>query len=679
MSSDLDRAAAVIGYIKSAGAPNKYKTRPCPLAHPAAMEQVLAASASWTIQPQVFAPDNEDRVLNTKGLILWFPKYGVNALYHMGIVDQGSVSKRNATFLWNSMANYYGVGRNALINGNSTIYGTLEFIYPFALALPRGDLPIVIEPPMATQFSKARGYSGMVEVWSSTIASGQTTLNGLLTTAVISDTRDICQKSDGTDAFATSALQQSSRTYKEIVNEISAATGVVSLQGGDIDESYLPPDGYANVTAQSGWVMMPVLQKTAATVVNFTPITAGLALQTALYLGWFSPWGVQQIEGLLGQQSHPDVMPFTQGINGSAVPIPQIAEMGYCDCKLECQLLGSRSITTSTETVCVAFDHVFAMITDSTNGTIGYRSIRTVRYFQIGGPGPNVSNNDSMMFSNTAQTSISLDTQSDIRDEYIAAGGFAGLGKFIGCKVSIVITSSDTSASAGTGSYFLQSRGCTARRIYAGGSNATDLDKPTGPQISFKACEINSVGQTGPCHVIRYDNIGPTQSMRIQGHLNTEAVAKSVVANLVRGQMMNTRMAMDANAYPLLYALFNGDSSFKCSWDRMEYARWVATVIDPLTPESLLDMGQNDSNINQAVSASGLFQTLGANVGRMLGHEGFGNLAGSFADSIMGKRVSAGGQFGVQPRFGGGGGGQYGIDAAAEFGVGQNIRARDWV
>lgn len=662
MNSDIAALQGSIGFVKQTGNPNKWKNRPPPLAHPAALEQVVKITENWLVALQIFAPNDFERVLNTTGLVLWFPKYGVGTIFHMAIVGQNALSDRSTYMAWNSLTNYGG-------NGTSLASGTMQFIYTKALALPRFDIPIVLGTDLGLQFSKAREYGGILECYSSTVATGATALNGLLTTAVISDTRDICQSANGTDCFATSQLAENARTTKEIVSEINAATGVINLQGADIDDSYTPPDAFGNVRADGGWYTAPFIGGTIGGL-QFT-VTGN---QQAIFGGWYSPWAVQCLEGWAGTGlSGTSPYGLTAGIGPTGpVNIAQIQEMGTMRAKFVATMTGSLPTTGDTyvTTIC---EHVFAGISNSTAGRIQYQSLRTTRSSKITLVPTVVGNSNAFQSIGAAGIDVGID--SDIRDQYISKGGMGTMGKFIGIKIAVFVTS--TFNAAGTFTVTLSSRwpGTTQYGFAPSTVFSLDSDLRNGPMVSFLAQEINSPGQTGPCHVIRYDGIGVGQSMCLKGSLNVEAVASQSIAHLVQSQMMTSRMAMHSNVYPLVYALYNGDSSFKCSWPRDEWSAWSASVLENLSADSLVEMGRDDNRIDQAVSAAGIFGAIGNIAGSLGGliNPKLGQVisgVGNLADSVIGSSAQFGatGQFGPQSR------GEYGVgvDGAGQFGVPNN-------
>lgn len=668
-----------INFIKQCADPRKYKTRPPPLAHPAALEQVVSLTQNWNIAPQLFAPNDFEKVLNSRGLILWFPKYGVGAIYHYGIVPQGAISDRSTYMTWNSLTNYLAV------SGAYKTTGTLQFVYNFALGLPRLSNPIVLGTDLGLQFSKARGYGGAIHMKSASIATGATALTGLFAAANIQDTRDICQSANGADCFATSNLAENAKNPLDYVSGIEVRDGLVNIQGGDIPESYSVPDAINNVSGDDAWITAPFLN-CPQTTVGYT--VAGN--QVAIFGGWYSPWNVSCIEGLNNGgvivQDDPAYL-YQQGIGAlGPVPLPNIQEMGTFKVDFICHFNGTFPATGDTF-VTVVIEHVFAGITDDTVGRIGYQSLRTQISRKVTGSYSTVVPNSAAF--TPAGVGIDLSHVSDVRDQYISRGGLKTLGKCIGIKVAVFATS--TFNAAGAFNVRLLSRAPT---VSAYGTTLpqqfADNETRPGPTIAFQAQEINSPGQVGPCHVMRYDNIGAGQTMVLDGCLNVEAVATQAIAHLIQSQMMTTKMAMHSNVYPLVYALFNGDSPFKTCYSGPDYQHFLSTIVDNLTPELLMNLGRNDRNIDQSVAAGGFFSTLGDIGG------GLASLVSPAAGKMIqdvghiANRIVGAGQFGSSNQLMARG--QFGVSSAGQWGAGEDAasnyvsssgnynrnRSRDW-
>ena len=656
MSTDI-RFVQNRGFIQQTIDPVNYNTRPPAIQHPTAVYKKIDAELTYTIGPQVPAPVTNYQIPNGRGLILWFPKLGVDSIYHMGIIPKGAQSFRQgtgATFTANSLTNSLRVDSATTTNWNSGIWA---FNFTRALALPRFDVPIKLAPVLGINFSRSRLYGGALKVWSNTISIGNTALNGSLTTSVISDTRDVAQNEAGDDCFSVVDQAQSARTEKECVKEVDANIGVVNVQGPDFGAEYRAPEAINDVREEGGWATPVSFPVTRRNGLNFAATMGAPSYnQWPVFSAWYSPWGVDQEEGVNAALASTNYL-GGGGIRPAepAITTGPISEMGVFDVKFQARfrlenLAGADLATvapTRDLTVVSIVEHVFAGVRDSATGITQINILRTTNATSRPFTAWQYKANSDTQW----QRSWALDIghYSNIQDEFIAQGGMQNFGKCIGVKVSILMSALPITL---TGDVVVDSLRPYVPVTFS--NQATWVEQTSGPKISFFARDINIVGQCGPAHIIRYDNIGAGQNLRISGVLNTESVAKGNLAPYLQGAVGNTSMSPDANVLPLVWMLYNGISPFKCSWEASDYDRFRDEFVKNLTPESLAALADNDTRIHSASSAAGLFSSIGGAIGgigdAIFGASGqFGT--GGQSSTNLGAQFGAGGQFGASGGF----------------------------
>lgn len=677
LSAANSRWAHNKAFIQQTADPENFQTMPPSTNHPSAVYKKVTIDNSFTVP--TLAVGAVKQADPGQGLVLWFPKLGVDTIIHQGIIPQNTACVREVgTFGYDDSNVTMGI--NSLSNSNQTnaavgplMTGVTAFVFTKALACPRLDAVIKITPNLGQSFSQTRPYGGAIRLWSDTVAGGNINLTGTATAAVISDTRDICQDKNGTDCYAWGDLNQAARTVKESTKEVSISDGVVTIQGSDIPPDFEAPDALNDVRVNGGWDQ-PFQFPTVTRSLNFASggpdSNANGRLQIPIMSAWYSPYGVNQEEGCGNQGNGILAYGYTAGIlPNNAIPLPLLAETSTLKVKFDCNISGSNYgfPPGSAEIFGVQFDvvieHYFVGISNSYGqnptltvvGAPNVRCLRTVHSTSVkaadlaASPAPASSQLD-------AKCPMSLSCYSDIDDQYIGQGGAPLFGKFFGIKVFVCARAFSTNG--GTFDVELFSYNAAEK------SNAASADSPSifvdqrlGPQISFFAHEINYPGTVGPCHIIRYDSVGSGQQVRINGMLNTESVAKASLAPYVQDQVMNARIASDVNVLPLIWMLYNGASEFKMSWIQSEYDSWRMTQIRHMTAESLNDLADGDARVKTSMEAAGLFSGILGGLGSTIG--GLGGALGGAIDNVIG----ASGQFGASA------GSQFGMTARGQFGA----------
>lgn len=645
-------------FLQQCAAPNNFNTRPPSVSHPSGVYKRVDVLQNFTI-PDALVP-----IVGAKpstGLVLWFPKRPTSSMHHMGIIPADYELVRSPdqanTFYSNSLTNCAQVSNVPIVDG-TLITGVFGFVFQNALAVPRLDLPLVASPALDKEFSLTRVYGGIIRSWSNSLPIGNTALNGNCSTATVSDTRDIAQSEDGSDAFAVVDMAQSARTIKDIAKNIRADIGVVNIQGPDISPTYEAPNSLNNVRIAGGWArpqQFPVITKNVSFTDDVT-VAVGQFKQIPLFGAWFSPWGVQQKEGVFSDFGSGSYSGNAYGIYPDApLALPTMSEMGTVEVKINCgvrirNMVSNLDLNGYGIRFYLVVEHWFAGISNSATGQIMTKVLRTTQ--EIKGKILDFAQSSSVANSSQLQQPDlnQLDHISNIDQEYIEQGGLDAMGKFIGNK--ILICCATGWAGVGNNLTFtvdLMHEGVQSAKTYS--DPLLYNDTLTGPSISFFASDINLEGNCGPCHITRYEEIGPGQNFRIQAMLNTESVAKGDLAPYVQDQVMNSRIANDVNVLPLVWIMFNGFSGWTTCFAADQYDDFVNEEIKPMTAESLVAMADGDPRIKTSMAAAGLF-------GGILG--ALGNTVGGLADGALGI-LGATGQYGADAR------GQFG--AAGQFGA----------
>ena len=578
----------------------------------------------------------------------------------MGIVPAGSVAYTcnlyDGTGTWDGIGTLPVTGPTPDCNGSlgpgNSNCGLKFFDFRSALAIPRiqTGYSIVSAPDIGEEFSLSRSYGGLLEMWSSTITSGATALNGVVSCCVISDTTDIAQNENGTDCFAVVDMAESARTKQEIIKENSIADGVISVQGSDISTVYRPPDSYDVDTVYGGWEDLSA--NIPSLIVREAVDAAGVVFYNLISF-WCSPWNVACYENDGGGTTAP-LPSVTVGIGaGGPVPVSKLPEMGFLDFRVKGSLYISNPSVEPVEgsrVINVMAVSFFASIDDTTKGSVVIKQVVSRRTFTVSNAGALVSAAiDAHGLQEVGGGNYSFDYELSIASEVKTAGGMAALGKYIGTRVTV---------SDGLGTAF----GSDIQL------NLTQL------KIYARSREQYSEGKLGPVHIIRYDQVGEGQNIRFTGVINTESVAKANIAPYVRDAIMNSRISGDVNMYPLVYHLYNGYSPFKCSWDRADWKNFVDTFIVDLDPDKLKMLADKDDRIKAAAEAGGIFgdigKALGAVGGALIGDPELGSALGGMAGHAVDSAVGASGQFGIPNRSMSNAGAQFGLSSAgAQFGI----------
>lgn len=619
-----------LSFLKQTIAPRTSNMRPPPLQQPSSMFKLVDIDETFRTTTVL---DVLDGVRADTGIIIWLTLSGVANIIHYGIAPKDSwFPQRNGAPT--SSIPVDDIGIQSFMAGDSananitTSFGIDHFIFSRALNLPRTDegWSVKITPDLSQDFSLSRSYGGILELQSTTTNQNNNVLNGYMTTAVVSDTRDVAQSKNGfADCYSVIDISQAARTSKESVKNVQAQNGVIQLQGPDIAQQYTQPIPFSVDQINGSWQSL---------INNGTLISSGSFSSNTLVVipmraGWVSPWGVQQYEKS-GLTAYPAGGTF--GLNGDPVAMDTVSENVCTDVRLQTNVFTDPDLFSETDSatysILVGVDFYYARVVDSTNGITSVRKITTSKTYVQTGKALQFNGIDGDEIPANNKPGLLIDEMFSPASEFYASGGTKVIGKFIGFRPYVLIQA--TSLTTTTPSNFIIR------------SNVFNL--------SVRARDIYQLGATGPAHILRYDDLGEGQNVHCWGVVNSENVAKADLAPYVQGQIQGGNFDTDVNVYTLLYALYNGRSRFKSSWSRKEYQRMIMDDIYELTPDKILSIGDTDQSVQGAAEASGLFSTLGnlggSIVGGLIGQPGLGGqiggAIGGLGDDMLGGAFSAG-------------------------------------
>jgi hypothetical protein len=307
-----EAATANLDLLKTSLDPHDYDTMPADISNKSAFSQTVDTNLSYTV-PEVPGLGFETKgqnlaVPDDRGMLFWLPNFGVDNMWHMGFVQQDTLS------VYPTVIPAYDASRKDAYNPTITPNSPLNagFYDPYnlfrgisfdgELVLPykgndQGQY-LKLAPALQTNFSKTRLYAGAVQVWSSTMGSGKFSLSGTVSTGAIQDTRDVAQKQNGGSfvAYSTVDLVQSSVTPRDGIKETNLESGVVAVVGSDIPAEFTAPDAIRVERTRGEWQPYDVSGTTdfpVQSVFDIQPNGTGFQGVGKLYISsmtWVTPW-----------------------------------------------------------------------------------------------------------------------------------------------------------------------------------------------------------------------------------------------------------------------------------------------------------------------------------------------------------------------------------------------------
>jgi hypothetical protein len=658
------------------------------------------------------------KIPSNSGLFLWLPKLSTNAIEHYGII-QPQLDMLAADYM-RAGDIYSSASRGNTING---------LLYKSALAIPYGDeasdYTLKVSPDIAQNFSKVRIFSGGYRLQCTSQAATNLTVNGRMSASVVSDSTDVCQR-DG-DAYPTTVITTAARTAKEQLKQVPVQNGIYSVAGPDLIERFGEVNRLAIGDSKGSWGLVDSFEMLNSNL-NLGVFQANSILANAyngdcfpIYNGWFSPWDVEVNQwgnnALYGPAQSPQAVypnatwtPITRNItprlSNSMEPIGEFDKLDFkvAVTGIPNGIYSSNIRFNPNMTFVCRVTHVFAAITDSSTGTMGYRFIDEVKTHESTGSTTYLSNTvipappaiptnappstpNNALQSGTNQGQAVFEFTCDIAamskpsDPYVGMGCSSGqslgfwntttnapelvpssrtfsVGKYIGSTVQISIGYKIMATEAPAGQGFVTTEGTiptNSMKLQFTNVKGFIYAKPHGG---------TEEGHRGPMHITRYEALSENQDMTFEGGINMEAVQKSSLNELYKDGLQLDKAPAKLSAMSMLHALYtNSRSPFNTVQEvGKHYAKYVALAnmsYEHFVAQQLHDgCLRPEDRAARLADTEGVITQAGTNMNALM-H------GGGEDDPVEGIPATAGGQFGSM----GYAGGQFGAGSASgQFG-----------
>ena len=546
-----------------------------------------------------------EQISTTSGVFVWLVNRGVSSMWRMGFVPQGATTTtKNSGF--NASFNFALMAFDA--SGSGGNIGTFTWVAPTAIPYSSYAIPsdqISVSPQLDTQFSKARLFAGTMQVTMDSQILGAVPgspgediqLNGSWTTGVVNDTRLLSQNLQGAsngnwNCFDESDIVQMSLNEKEGILNDHVKDPMISVVGPDITPFYQIPNADTGDEINGQWAQFPI----TGYVLPISNGGPGIVMDGTLntcYSAWISPWSTTFEDSGSGfvDVSNGAVNAICQNINFGPINLA-----GVLDIKVTfflAQNLVVPDLTTNVDwDYQCHFVHVFA--TACSTGAVQYQFFREDpqsvvvqkadtaptaavfttsprNYFSIGGGGS---------YYNHALS------------EPVTQAGFTGAGMYIGTQIQLV-----------------------------GQNGVLETYDPTpglpggvlGGTLYARARNLFSVGELGPAHVIRYDNLSWTNAngqsqLRVNGQIYAQCIPEGSLAPFSRELVGKSQTAADINSLTFLAELYNSkDSPFKRNWRLPEYLRFITEVLPNYVRSNFTGLRRQNPKIGYMASATADF------------------------------------------------------------------------
>lgn len=607
-----ERGLTALNVLRSCLHPKNYK-----LAPPAfSTRSSFQVSIEYNLNYEVVDPETlqDEAVPADQGLILWFLNRGVNSMFHMGIVDQGSISSvyTKGLNIWPRAAN------TAFPNG---IFSHLNYNAP--LALPYGGAGLLsapdhylinLAPELEKNFSKTRLYGGFMKVATSSNIKDFSNINGngRFALGAISDTRDIAQviQGSGWSAYSPTNLVTASITSKEGIKSAVANDGIVTIVGPDSAPTFSSPDRQNDDFLDAEFTGYEIVARQQRCVVPMVVSTDYGAYQQISSM-WVSPW----------QTSVTCTVP-NQHTNLTTGPID---EMGVLDIDLNLGRVfatqGPSSAFGNQVEVLVYFNSVYGAV--GVAGRVVYNVEVTTeirRFSDLYG---------NALSPNNYLTGVpyGVDTwtvkhrprmQMDQMVSQRHDASFTRVGKYIGTFIQVV------------------ARQCVRQD---GAIENADFTVVTYDNFLLKvrARSVDEHGSCGPVRVLRYESLNTKDTLRLDGMANVQCVPQSSLAPFTQSSAMYNPETSDFNMLPWLVLMFNSETRLKRNWALAEYQDLLSDFRNLTSIEQIVDWSRNDERLRIAGQSAGLFGDVGSFLGNMAGKLfGAGDVGSSIGNSLGG-------------------------------------------
>lgn len=533
-----------------------------------------------------------ERVRDDTFLFLWWPTLGANTMWCFGFVPRGAFSYPAPV-----PANIeYNMSPNTPRGMNATQPVIANILFSGALAVPFANQPgqtqMTFGIDLAENFSLVRSTSGMVSLYSDTIASGQFDLTGNVTGAVITDSRDVALTVD-LDAYTASGLRSAAATKSECVFQQGIKDGVVLLAGPPQTQTFQSPEFDSRVELCGNFTTFSGTAIAAATTVAstdaaFGPVNDGFVFQWN-HQYWCTPWNINV-------QAYPTQMTRSGMRTPADVPaagvatlqLPAIDELGVVSFKCGVIIeptpgyVAPSAVYPLIQTV-VQATHVFAVA--DLDGGLNYTEVTEIKFGRI-----------CSVLGNATGPSVTTYSQENFEFNPATArgDGYGVNGKYLGTLLCTggTVLNIDTAQSAVAGPFV------TGRFV----------------SITAIANTVNLPGACGPLRVLRVDSVGQGQTIKCQTTVNFQAVAQTNLAPFVQGAVAYSPIMTSLQGVVAAQLLFGANGRFRRVYKRSDYEAMWEEVKEMGLERLLAYAGQEPKQV-AALSASGVWDAIAAGLG----------------------------------------------------------------
>lgn len=582
---------SVRNYLLALSFPEKKSTAPPPFYTGMVFGSPVQGSFLRTIGDQTTKIN--ERVRDDTFMLIWWPTLGANTMWNFGFVPRNATSYPGAPI---------SITPNLVPNtprGMNTTQPVIAMIvFNSTLAIPFASQPgqtqMAFGIDLAENFSLVRSTSGMISLYSDTIASGQFDLTGNVTASVITDTRDVARTADK-DGYPAAALRSAAAAKSENVFQHGVKDGCIVLAGPPQTQTFQSPEYDIRVETVGDFIVFDSSNFVAgAAATGPSPGTSTQVQDGYVYQWnnqvWVTPWDTdvlaypsQDTSGI----SRPQTDTVAAGVQH--LHLPAIDELGVMSFEVDVYLTPNAWVP-SAGTVYVLLQtvvqatHVFAVA--ELDGGLTYTQIDECRTGRV------ISTLGMQRGSVSAQQIETFKFNPCVHRET----GFGVTGKYIGTLISV-----------------------GAAPLY----NDTSITNETGPittggfkRISVVANTVNLPGACGPVRILRADSIGQGQTVKCETTVNFQAVAQTNLAPFVKEAVAYSPVMTSLQGVVAAQLLFGANGRFRRVYKRSDYeAMWE--IVKDMSLEKLLSYAGEDPNQVAALSASGVWDAIAAGLGGM--------------------------------------------------------------
>jgi hypothetical protein len=641
----------------------------------------------FTVQPD--SDLTGEKVPFRNQLILWLPVRGISSAFRCGIVPFNTTSTNSEGLDW-----VWIVGPNGSYDtatGAQHYYPFNGFKYAAELALPydtvgigNQNAQIQLAPDLATDYTVARCYAALLSARCQTRSGSSLMMNGILSAAAVSDTRDVAQQKNGA-AYNPQQMDQCKMTENDAVTHIpvGSGNGVVGVMGPDTGEygnPFFEETVFTN--GQGTTVTIPGVSGVNMTGSYLSQSSTGSPnwilsnMEYCLRTLWVSPWQVQLTSaGLAGSSAN-----AADASNLVTVPCDPIDECGSLAINVRFAWwaptftpgAGQYPYTTGIPIHLRArVAHYFAKV-NPTNGSLVYTTEQEMH---------DIHTTSARLSTDGGYSEVGLQLSTDAR-KFHRNISWASIGKYIGTCIMIFCV-------RGPAPLPLTINGTD---IETGAPPALGYTQVANMQVELLATSLKEPGCLGPARIFRMDGLDSGQQIAVVGMgwascIPTGSMA-TVGASLAKDKVEGSHFEITR----LMRHMYDRSDAFRRIYSSDMYAGAVRAIFQDIQGENFMwDHAQLDKWENLAVTpeAGGFFSDIWgtlkkgvssivgavAPVIRPLAHLGLDAVAGVAGPELGGAirtignaALKADGSFGEAGGSFGRAGASFGAAAAGSFG-----------